>query len=79
MSCYDYFDFVHVQSSKTAKEPWDNLAVAYDDKGLKRRVELLSTLMYGSNSSQYDKMIEHKPSYPSSRVTYQENMFSSYL
>lgn len=37
----DPINSVHIQEAKTAKEVWDNLAKAFDDKGLTRRVGLL--------------------------------------
>lgn len=38
-------NYVHIQEAKTAKEVWDNLAKAFDDKGLTRRVGLLRDLI----------------------------------
>ena len=38
-------NYVHVQNAKTAKEAWENLIKAFDDKGLTRRVGLLRTLI----------------------------------
>lgn len=34
--------YAHVKNAMTAKEAWDNLALAYDDTGLNKRVKLLS-------------------------------------
>lgn len=41
----DPLNYVHVQTAKTAKEAWDNLASAFQDTGLTRRVGLLRTLI----------------------------------
>ncbi|KAL0849649.1 hypothetical protein ABMA28_013903 [Loxostege sticticalis] len=38
-------NYVHIQEATTAKEVWDNLAKAFDDKGLTRRVGLLRELI----------------------------------
>jgi hypothetical protein len=37
--------YVHIQGLKTAKEVWDALKKAFDDKGLSRRIHLLTTLI----------------------------------
>ncbi|KAI5637185.1 gag-polypeptide of LTR copia-type domain-containing protein [Phthorimaea operculella] len=36
---------VHVQTAKTAKEAWDGLKAAYEDKGINNRCRLLSKLV----------------------------------
>ncbi|XP_061380936.1 uncharacterized protein LOC133319700 [Danaus plexippus] len=41
----DPINYIHIQQAKTAKEVWDNLAKAFDDKGLTRRVGLLRDLI----------------------------------
>ncbi|XP_052757808.1 uncharacterized protein LOC113516220 [Galleria mellonella] len=41
----DPINYVHIQEAKTAKEVWQNLAKAFDDKGLTRRVGLLKDLI----------------------------------
>lgn len=41
----DPVNFVHIQSTKTAKEAWDNLQKAFQDNGLTRRVGLLKKLI----------------------------------
>lgn len=41
----DPINYVHIQEAKTAKEVWLNLAKAFDDKGLSRRVGLLKELI----------------------------------
>ena len=38
-------NYVHIKTAKTAKEAWDNLRSAYEDKGLSRKVALLKTLL----------------------------------
>lgn len=38
-------NYVHIQEAKTAKEVWNNLAKAFDDTGLTRRVGLLRDLI----------------------------------
>lgn len=38
-------NYSHIQSAKTAKEVWDNLAKAFEDTGLTRRVGLLRALI----------------------------------
>lgn len=40
----DSTNYVHIQEANTAKEVWDNLAKAFDDSGLTRRVGLLREL-----------------------------------
>lgn len=41
----DPVNYVQVESAKTAKEVWDNLTNAFEDRGLTRRVGLLRTLI----------------------------------
>lgn len=41
----DPINYIHIQEAKTAKEVWDSLANAFDDKGLTRRVGLLRDLI----------------------------------
>lgn len=38
-------NYVHIQDAKSAKEVWNNLSRAFDDKGLTRRVGLLRDLI----------------------------------
>lgn len=40
----DSINYVHIQEAKSAKEVWDNLANAFNDSGLTRRVGLLREL-----------------------------------
>lgn len=41
----DPINYIHIHDAKTAKDVWDNLAKAFDDKGLTRRVGLLRDLI----------------------------------
>ncbi|KAJ8967368.1 hypothetical protein NQ317_017455 [Molorchus minor] len=41
----DPMHYVHVQSTKTAQEAWNNLKGAFEDSGLTRRVGLLRILI----------------------------------
>lgn len=38
-------NYVHIQEAKSAKEVWNNLSRAFDDKGLTRKVGLLRDLI----------------------------------
>lgn len=49
---------IHVRSSKTAREAWDNLKRAYEDKGLTRRLGLLRRL-FGVRLEGYRSMEEY--------------------
>lgn len=41
----DPVNFIHVQKVKTAKEAWDNLKSAFEDKGLARRIGLIRNMV----------------------------------
>lgn len=41
----DPINYIHIQEATTAREVWDNLAKAFDDNGLTRRVGLLRDLI----------------------------------
>lgn len=41
----DPINYIHIQEATTAKEVWDNLAKAFDDNGLTRRVGLLRDMI----------------------------------
>lgn len=45
----------HIRNAKTAKEAWDNLQKAYEDKGLCRRLGLLRSL-FGTKLSESENM-----------------------
>ncbi|KPJ19636.1 Retrovirus-related Pol polyprotein from transposon TNT 1-94 [Papilio machaon] len=58
----DTTNYIHIQDCKTAKEVWDNLAKAFDDSGLTRRVGLLrelctTTLQACQNIEEYVSII----------------------
>lgn len=41
----DPVNYIHVQKVKTAKEAWDNLKSAFEDKGLARRIGLIRNMV----------------------------------
>lgn len=41
----DPINYVHIQDTKTAKEAWEKLQVAFEGSGLTRKVNLLKTLV----------------------------------
>jgi len=57
----DSVNYIHVQTTKTAQEAWNNLCKAFDDSGLTRRVGLLRALITTrlENCDSIDDYVNH--------------------